>query len=266
MNELHRQTYLSALGLDSYMPRFQLPFAPPSYVCEMPALVLDSQVGPSADQVESVIASIQIPASTAPVFPQTSPVDSLMGNILDTPKISRAISQPITAADILSQLNVKPATIEPFSLNIWRPVEGVMIVDSRNIKLALPTELLLQNVLRALFPNQILRLEDEVLRWPAIENSFAKRSVTDARNELQTWLSVQHEIRPIRYLLLMGENAATYLLPESVVYKEYLFKSASLSESTINALILPSLNEILQKPAAKRQLYAALGVYLSAGS
>ena len=267
MNELHRQTYLSALGLDTYMPRFQLPFAPVSRACEIHALKLESQPVAHLDlQIETHIASAPIQASTTQVPPNLSPVGNLIGNIFDAPKVSRAAHQPITAADILSQLDNKPTIIEPFSLSVWRPIDGLMIVDSRNTKLALPTELLLQNILRSRFSSQQLKLQDEVLRWPAIENSFAKRSAADARNELQTWLSVQHEIRPFRYLFLMGENAATYLLPENGSYKDSLYKSDSLADSTINALISPSLNELLQKPAAKKLLQSALRVYLSANS
>jgi len=185
----------------------------------------------------------------------------LIGDILDTKKTVKSASQPIGAADILAQLDTKPVTIEPFSLSIWRPLDGVMIVDSRNTKLALPTELLLNNILRSVFSNQAIKPQEEVLRWPMIENSFAKRTVNDARIELQTWLSVQHEIRPIRQLWLMGANAAIYLLPEFVSYHDSIFQVQGLAESSLSALILPSLNDFLQKPKAKRQLFSAIHRY-----
>jgi hypothetical protein len=191
-------------------------------------------------------------------------VNNLIGDILETKKITKAISQPTSAADILAQLDTKPLTVEPFSLSIWRPLDGVMIIDSRNTKLALPTELLLNNVLRSVFSNQALKSQEEVLRWPMIENSFAKRSKSDACTELQTWLSVQHEIRPICYLWLMGSNAATYLLPEPVEYSASVFNKIALLDSTLGALVLPSLNELLQKPTSKKQLLSALRNYHSA--
>ncbi|GGY75501.1 hypothetical protein GCM10011613_21270 [Cellvibrio zantedeschiae] len=263
MNELHRQMYLSALGLDTYMPRLHLPFAAISIACELPIAAPDSQPTARVERpAESFVSPIQ--QNAKPVSSEVSPVGNLIGNMFDVPKVARAVSQPVTAADILAQLDAKPVTIEPFSLSIWRPFDGLMVVDSRNTKLALPTELLLNNILRAFFLNQSLKTQEEVLRWPMIENSFTKRTVADARNELQTWLSVQHEIRPIRYLWLMGANAATYLLPENSEYKDNLFKSVSLADGGIDALILPSLNECLQTPTAKQQLYFALRVYLSA--
>ncbi len=264
MNELHRQIYLSALGVDTYMPRMHLPYAPVSIMCELPLASTEPESIAKADlHIESIVSSVQPQLQAKAIVADVSPVGSLIGNIFDAPKAVKVIAQPITAADILAQLDTKPLTIEPFSLSIWRPIDWVMIIDSRNTKLALPTEILLNNVLRSLFSNQALKPQEEVLRWPMIENSFTKRTAADARVELQTWLSVQHEIRPIRYLLLMGPNAATYLLPETAMYSDSVYKAVPLVDVAVTALILPSLNELLQKPATKKYFYAALSAYLA---
>ena len=264
MNELQRQHYLSALGVDTYMPRWHLPYAPLSVVCELPLASIDVQSPTKIEaSVESVAPLIQTAHLTKTLSNEVSPVNNLMGDILETKKAIKSATLPTSAADILAQLNAKPVTIDAFSLSIWRPVEGVMIIDSRNTKLALPTEILLNNILRSIFSNQTLKPQEEILRWPMIENSFAKRTVDDARTELQTWLSVQNEIRPIRYLWLMGSNAAAYLLPAQTVISDALFQSVALADSTIHALNLPSLNELLQKPATKQKLFSALRQYHS---
>jgi hypothetical protein len=265
MNELQRQHYLSALGVDTYMPRWHLPFAPISVRCELPVAEVET---PSLEKLQVKPDLVSAPTYSQPVLKtissDVSPVNNLIGDMLDAKKAVKSAAVPISAADILAQLDTKPLTIEPFSLSIWRPLDGVMIIDSRNTKLALPTELLLNNVLRSVFSNQAIKPQEEVLRWPMIENSFAKRSKSDARTELQTWLSVQHEIRPIRYLWLMGSNAATYLLPEPVEYAAIIFNKIALLDSAINALVLPSLNELLQKPSSKQKLFSALRDYHSA--
>jgi hypothetical protein len=265
MNELQRQHYLSALGVDTYMPRWHLPFAPISVICELPVVETEP---PALHHPEVKAESVIAPSYSQPLFKSASadvsPVNNLIGDMLDAKKVVRSVAVPVSSADILAQLDTKLVTIEPFSLSIWRPLDGVMIIDSRNTKLALPTELLLNNVLRSVFSNQALKPQEEVLRWPMIENSFAKRSSSDARTELQTWLSVQHEIRPIRYLWLMGSNAATYLLPEPVEYTMSIFNKIALLDSTVNSLVLPSLNELLQEPSAKKQLFSALRDYHSA--
>lgn len=270
MNELQRQTYLSALGVDTYMPRWHLPAAPVSVACAIPAFVSDVQSSAkfAESAAESSIASVQ-PHSIqkSPVADlsvnSAAPIGNLIGDIFETKKIAKPVNKVTSAADILAQLETKPVTIEPFSLSIWRPLDGVMVVDSRNTKLALPTELFLNNILRTMFYGQPIKTQEEVLRWPMIENSFAKRTIADARNELQTWLSVQHEIRPIRYLWLMGENAATFLLADSATYNASLYSVTALAESSIQTVILPSLNELLQKPTAKQHVYSALRQYHS---
>jgi len=265
MNELQRQHYLSALGVDTYMPRWHLPFAPISVLCELPVAEVETH---SLEKLEVKTELFTAPTYSPPVLKtissDTSPVSNLIGDILDTKKSVKSAAAPVSAADILAQLDTKPVTIDPFSLSIWRPLDGVMIIDSRNTKLALPTELLLNNILRSVFSTQAIKPQEEVLRWPMIENSFTKRTISDARTELQTWLSVQHEIRPIRYLWLMGSNAASYLLPESVEYTANIFNKIALLDSAVNALILPSLNELLQKPPSKQQLFSALRDYHSA--
>ncbi|RYZ89355.1 MAG: hypothetical protein EOO68_25540 [Moraxellaceae bacterium] len=264
MNELQRQMYLSALGMDTYMPRWQLPFAPLSITCELSVVEIDTHVIMKPEiQPTSFTASVERQSSVKVIGSAASPINNLIGDIFETKK-SNLVNPVTSAADILAQLDVTPKTIDPFSLSIWRPIDGVMIVDSRNTKLALPTELLLNNILRSLFSNQPLKSQEEVLRWPMIENSFTKRTAEDARTELQTWLSVQHEIRPIHYLWLMGANAATHFLPPTLSFEEALHKIIPFNDSKINGLILPSLNELLQKPIAKQKLFSVFRSYQSA--
>ncbi len=269
MNELRRQHYLSALGVDTYMPRWLLPFAPMPVACELPDNTSDIYSGEhSSRSVKPVaspqqIESILNPRVYDPLPTESSPVNHLIGEMLKVKETAKPAARLSSAADILAQLNIKPATVEPFSLSVWRPLEGVMIVDSRKTQLALPTELFLNNILRAVFSNQEYKNQEEILRWPMIENSFAKRTAKDARNELQTWLSVQHEIRPVRYLWLMGVNAATYLLPDSTAYNESLYKIVPVTDFSIQALVMPSLNEILQSPSTKQKLFSALGFFHS---
>jgi len=267
MNELQRQHYLSALGVDTYMPRWHLPVAPMSVGCELPALVQEqaSEVSEVTYDLLNVSSKLSAPKTKESV---ESPVqaNNVLNDIFELKKAATPKSQPVSAADILAQLNSKPANIDAFSLSIWRHVDGLMIVDARNSKLALPTELLLNNILNSFFLGQLLQVQEEVLRWPMIENSFTKRTENDARVELQTWLSVQQEIRPIKYLWFMGSNAATYFLPEQISFTSSVFQSIPLIDSTINALILPSLNEVLQNPILKKKIFSAIHHYHFAAS
>lgn len=251
MNELQRQAYLSALGIENYAPRWLLPSAPVSVACVMPvfdipvAVVASSPVSFSAAALETRMAS-------------NNPTPNLLTTISDLAEQKKA-PLAINAAAILQQLEEKKAPIvQPFSLTVYRPQPGFLIVDSRNTKLALPTEVLLNNLLRAHFKAVQFRLDEEVLRWPMIENRFVSRTEDDARNELQTWLAVENELRPIHTLWLMGESAAHYWLDSGSDWSATCWTIQPVKGASLQALILPSLNQLLQNPAQKSKLWACL--------
>ncbi|WP_323815373.1 hypothetical protein [Cellvibrio sp. NN19] len=251
MNELQRQAYLSSLGIDNYAPRWVMPFAPVSIACEMPEVSLDfSAAGEPVIPSSSILSSVLAPQERSASALSSTLID------LDIPKKAPAISN---AAAILQQLEVKKApVVQPFSLSIYRPQPGFLIIDSRNTTLALPTELLLSNLLRGYLGSSQFSLVEEVLRWPMIENSFVSRTEDDARNELQTWLAVENELRPISRLWLMGENAARYWVNMDNDLSLLFWTVQSINNLPLQGLILPSLNQLLQNPAHKSKVWASL--------
>lgn len=264
MNEINRQAYLSAFGIENYMPRWCLPMAPEPVVCVLPVAV----------SVQATVHSVPSIANSSPSITHTEPLISILppaekmgmatdmlASIVESKKNTSSSSAPINAATILQELGATKSTVvQPFTLSVWRPTPGFLIVDSRNTKLALPTELLLSNIVRAIVGAEKIVLNEEVLRWPMIENSFVSRTEDDARNELQTWLAVENELRPITKLWLLGDTASRYLLAATADHTEVLWQSAlvankELAHKETHALILPSLNELLKQPALKAKLW-----------
>lgn len=255
MNEFQRQTYLSALGIENYMPRWRLALAPKPVICELPILV---------------DAGNTVPGEGAETYTSVSP--------FAVSEESRSNNEnPLAVADVLRELQldnktplksavpvvapiVSPPTqtIAPFALSIWRPHAELLVIDSRNPKLALPTELLLNNIMHAVFGAQTLLGKEEVLRWPMVDNTFVSRTIDDARSVLQVWLEVELERRPVKHLLLMGKNAAQYFLPLDADATAVLFQQVNLVELSIPAIVAPSLIELLQQPLLKRDLWLAL--------
>ena len=248
MNELQRQAYLSALGIENYMPRWHLPCAPASFQCDLSAL----------DNMPDVSATEAGNQSLAPISrPLHDP--EISGRLLDDINTPSTKPVKISAASILQSLEQKASQdVHPFSLSIWRPQPGMLVIDSRDTSLALPVELLLHNVLRAYIGKPISSLQEEVLRWPMVENRFVSRTEANARTELQTWLSVENDLRPINQLWLMGVNAARYLLPANTELKDTLWQAHQLPESGLKAFVVPSLNQLLQQPLMKAQLWATI--------
>ncbi len=244
MNEMQRQAYLSAIGLEGYMPRWRLPFAPEPSLCLMP-------IKESVDK--NPIAPI---FEMQPHVPPSSRIN-ILKELND--------SQPLLVATtpLLNEITKSSqSSISPFALSVWRPIIGMLIIDSRNSALALPTDLLLTNILKVVLKGDKFNLQEEVLRWPMIENRFVSRTETDARNELQTWLAVENELRPINKLWLFGENAAKYFIPPDQSISDSQWKKIpvdGLSEnSQLDALVLPSLNHLLSHPEKKAHLWTAI--------
>lgn len=251
MNELQRQAYLSAMGIDGYMPRWCLPCAPEPMACLMPLVLGASAILTGKQEADS----LELPSTVLESGVSPALLDSLINSDIK----SKSNSSIVNATTILQQLEEQRAPVVlPFSLSIWRPLSGLLIIDSRNTNLALPTELLLGNILRIYTGSTSFILDEEVMRWPMIENRFVSRTADDARNELQTWLAVENELRPINRLWLMGENAATYLLPKNTDWENSCWKNSTLENLSINALILPSLNCLLQQPQKKAKLWLCL--------
>lgn len=251
MNEIQRQAYLSALGIENYAPRWLLPSAPVSTACVVPILHTPSEVAASlpAAAVPAAHERIEENKNTSPNLLNT------MAYLGEQKKAPLAVN----AAMILQQLEEKKApVVQPFSLSVYRPQPGFLIVDSRNTKLALPTEVLLNNVLRTCLSGCSFSLGEEVLRWPMVENRFVSRTENDARNELQTWLAVENELRPISRLWLMGENAARYWIAADSNWPELCWTTLPITDLQLQALILPSINQLLQNPLQKSRLWACL--------
>lgn len=257
MNEYQRQIYLSALGVENYMPRWRLALAPAAVVCDLPAIAAEVQhmasteaAGVSIDSDKPAISQSQGGAGVAP----------LMADVLRTltqPTLGSKHPLPLPSLPSARQ-SLATEQIPAFVLSIWRPVDDVLVIDSRNTQLAFPTDALLNNILRAVFALQAPLSNEEILRWPLVDNVLVARTEDDARSALQVWLEVELERRPARQLLLMGRNATQYFLSPDLKYDDILWKEIALTNSTNRAMVTPSLVELLQQPILKRDLWRAL--------
>lgn len=251
MNELQRQAYLSSLGIENYAPRWILPAAPAPVACVMPLPIVEISTA-----VDQALASTSILSNILESQERSPSVLSSAIADLDMPKKAPVLSN--TAA-ILQQLEEKKApVVQPFSLSVYRPQAGFLIIDTRNTSLALPAELFLHNLLRGYLNTTQFAFGEEVLRWPMIENRFVSRTEDDARNELQTWLAVENELRPIHKLWLMGENATRYWLDSSEPWLSICWTIQPIKNLPLQALIMPSLNQLLQNPAQKSKVWTCL--------
>ena len=102
VHELQRQAYLSALGIENYMPRMILPFAPPSSVCELPVFAELHEAPSQQDKLPP------IPVVAAEVTSQANTTrNSVANDILADVAPAKKSPVPVNAASILEQLEAK---------------------------------------------------------------------------------------------------------------------------------------------------------------
>ena len=312
MLEKHRLTYLDALGIENYMPRYQLENALPSQLLSNDALrepiafstadIQDSSTSNNSVTVDD-ISHHDIPQNTSlnssheaqgdsTVSEAISPVVAdVMNSLGIAPKTSNSVDPssssisaevPNTATSTQQEsslLSAKSATIQQdvrFSLNIWRIKSDILVIDSREPAAALPTERLLQNILRSIgFPLAQLPPSD-LLRWPLFsskklsnkqssETNVNQSSEEDeARAMVQAYVSAQCSRAPINTLLLLGKSAASFALtPASnedvdTFYEQHKGTSVDTSLWDAKVLVAPSLVDMLHEPMQKKLTWQAL--------
>ncbi|GLS25218.1 hypothetical protein [Marinibactrum halimedae] len=144
-----------------------------------------------------------------------------------------------------------------FSLSVWRVNDDVLVIDSRHSELALPTETLLRNILRAMgYPPELPR--SEVIKWPLIKGTKHDQSESAAREMMQAFLDEQFLLQPGKFIFLMGRDAVRVTVEETNDFESLLGQSIAISDFDVTALVMPSLVELLQSPKMKSIVWQAL--------
>lgn len=243
-----RQQYLQAMGIESYLPRWQLPGAAPSPVA-MEDLLDDEPREPSS-------AETARPVSREPVT--GSPLHARLNVDLEAkpPRVKTAVD---TAATVVPQPRAPR-----FALGIWQISPQILVLDSRRPDLALPVGQLLQNIALALGLNGPPP-ELEVLRRPLADSGDFHESEADARAQVRAFLAARVGAQDIRQILLMGAPAIRFALHEEQLAAAGELRSLigkpiplQLEDLALQAIALPSLATILQRPELKPRVWSAI--------
>ncbi|MBB5212926.1 hypothetical protein [Microbulbifer hydrolyticus] len=259
MNELQRTEYLTALGLTSYMPRFRLPLAPEPLQAPLPPPADERpEATPAAVAVMAAVAGVAADAATTPGEPHAQPdtrpeqvrpepsadMGRVLGSITAETRVAPAASQVTPVAPPQRQ-------VAPFVLSCWRLGEEVLAVDSREPGSALPVESLFGNIVRALGWHQ-LASERNKLRWPLAESPFAAAAgADDARDTCSSWVEAACARKPVKTIWLMGQQAQEFCAPAPMT-------EAVADWQGVRLVSMPSLTELLQEPARKREVWNLL--------
>lgn len=292
MNEQRRQHYLRAMGIESYVPRMTLPGAARSVACEH---IFDEEFLFLRDSIVLPEDGV-LSGSGEQLDTSNTNIDVRIHNKATTEKITEGLVEPSSrrdkqkekqkdkqkeqlASEKVSAENQQPnqhSNQSPnqspnqqanptanqnanhqFHLGVWRVGDDLLVIDTHQPHLALPTEKLLFNIVRALGYSLDKLPKVTQLRSSNSQNGLNTiRDDAETREMVEAFLSAEQHKKPFSKLLLMGNQAAKYVLPE----KEKVFnfnalvsQSFDLETADVNAkaIVVPSLTVLLQKPKFK---------------
>ncbi|MBR9908939.1 MAG: hypothetical protein GYB33_01150 [Gammaproteobacteria bacterium] len=233
----------------------------------LPATPGAGQTAPPGQVPSAPVAAAASPAAATPVTP-SPPVAAAK-----TAGPAGANREQLAAATTDTSGVAPVGVARPrFALSFWRVGNELMIIDSRHPELALPTESLLNNMLFALGYTGVTLPRAEIFKWPMHENIAEARDEYAARDALGAMLAGKLELNPVKYCLLLGEEACYYALPTEVVshsgvdpevrpaevFRAMVGTSVPLQELAVTAIVAPGLSQMLQQPQLKAVAWRAI--------
>jgi len=279
MLEKQRLIYLDSLGISNYMPRYVLPYALPSQLLSDELLQEPTAFSTADISDDTHPPSVELDSvSTAPMVDAVNPLADILSVAKDGKvKEEKAIVQDEKASQrehTLAETEDSTASRQPlqFTLSIWRIHDDLLVVDSRQPGAALPTDKLLQNILRSIGYHLAQLPASELLRWPLFKSSVLNKQSSEdeqaeARAMVQAYISAQCTKVPTKTLLLLGQNAVNFVLAPDVNAESFFEKNkgtaVTLEQWQTTAIITPSLVDMLQEPLQKRVTWTALQTLLT---
>ncbi len=277
MNERQRMQYLETMGIDCFVPRFVLPEAKSSSLCELPV---------ANDPIRSLSVESHGLAQEQSPHPTTSSSTSNVGasglaqtggakrisidDIIDGKKTEPVLETVVgkeapaqsasdeTIQSIVESVSDVPKEAVQFSLSLWH-IDKIQIIDSRKPGDALPTDALLSNILLAIGGLSLQLPRVERIDWPMVETA-ADKSWQAAREMVQGFLEGRLLAKPVSHILLFGQDACTAVLGQDVDFIQQQYQTLPVEAFDASAIVLPSLADILRAPSFKSDVWRALSV------
>ena len=165
--------------------------------------------------------------------------------------------ETITAASTPSEETRNADLIEPFRLACWQSGDDTLLFNPLPCG-AEPTAdeiALLYNLLHAVGHRSDSAPDVETIDWPLTPGASA--DMDGARSMLSVFLDARIRQRGVLWVLLMGELPTSLILPSGQDYEASLGLTEELAGGA-KAIVIPSLQEMLQDPSRKRDTWRAI--------
>jgi len=257
MNEKLRMQYLEVLGIDYFVPRYVLPNAAEPVECLMPAA---NESRMPDESLDDFVASVPVEATDNANASSEAPISRV-----PTPHKTSSMLQSVaeenlkpvvkTARSVLESMVEPSAEVVEFALSVWRIGPSLLAIDTREVGAALPTEALLDNIVRACGIEASLPGADS-LQWPLVNIPGKPQGWPEARSMVATYLEGKLS-HPVATILLFGESACKAVLGEND-YSQQVWKSVPVDAFVCNSVVLPSLADILRNTELKARVWQCL--------
>ncbi|WP_326428801.1 energy transducer TonB [Stutzerimonas frequens] len=256
ISETRRRAYLDAMQVASWLPRTELPFAAPSRLELLQPPVAEPEPAAAVAPVAEVEA--------APVVERPAVAPTLEPTPAPRPRI--AMPEPKSAAATVSpseEAAAEPAKpIEPpprFSLQLLRAGNVLLVVElptGESFQSRDPAYILLKDLLRAArLPDKPQQVGDgEPIRWPLLHKGSLDQGAEAARDYVQGVMAAELEQMGCDCIWLIGCPALRFAGEVDVdnCYREVAVEGLG------RALAMPGLEELMEQPAAKAELWKAM--------
>ena len=232
--------YLQTLGIVQYVPKESV-----LLVDEAPAVAFNDR---SLDDAEEAV-----------VDRKTVDVAARMNLNFDkpvAPKQASAIAAPVKTTVSATPEPKAEAELIEVKFSLWQPNSEVLVCSAVEGALADADQMqLLTNILNAV-GCAIHRLPQmDLVEWPPYPNADGDEN--EVREFLATLIQARLKARPVKYILLLGDDAADWLLSAQQRSEQSAFGSLALTPET-TALLVPSLSNMIETPQLKGTTWQVL--------
>lgn len=270
--EILRMHYLNAMGIEQYTPRREIQGALPSTLLHFQNINRKSYSSDTHSNVLKGKTTTEDEISSAGKRGKVIENRFLGDEFLseaganNKQKPGRESTSPKKqVSQLLDQVSVgAPKTALQFSISVWQLDNGMLVLDSRKARQAMPTTALLGNIL-AFYRLRTLKTEPEIIHWPPTKD-FSLANDPDAVQQMITaFLESRSKAMDIKGLWLMGEQACQYVSENDKPYSDQLGDCYRMETLKCNVAILPSLIDMLVDPSLKRVAWKTLNNFFSNG-
>lgn len=242
MQASRRQHYLSAMGIDCWLPRQRLPGAAPGpvYVRKTAQKAVLPQEMPTsvAEHIGSTIDSVAKPSTTA----------LMQGDLAGaTPKKTIVVQSPAPM--------VAPINAASFQLAFYSWVPELLIVDQ--VQDARPQQQLISNLLFALGHSDLQRTQVDYFQWPLPGG----RKPLDLSPHEMVFGALQRMLEQHKpaHMLLMGALAAKHVLSaDDEAFDPVKLPNTSSLYPGVTLLATHSSSALLEQPLLKAETWQHL--------